>query len=142
MAGHYRLTPFTLLSEGHETAVDATFSDYGVRMTASDVEVVLGWELKPEGLCKDDVCIPLAARSDLVAEGMFNLTALADLIGRPLAVSTSEHSAYLGPPFVLHEETVGHLEAPDFTFPDLDGRMHSLSEHRGSKVLLAAWASW
>ena len=25
---------------------------------------------------------------------------------------------------------------------DLDGRMHTLSEHRGRKVLLVTWASW
>jgi peroxiredoxin len=32
--------------------------------------------------------------------------------------------------------------APDFTLPDLDGRMHSLSDYRGKKVFLLAWASW
>ena len=32
--------------------------------------------------------------------------------------------------------------APDFTLPDLEGRLHSLSEHRGKKVLLVTWASW
>jgi peroxiredoxin len=34
------------------------------------------------------------------------------------------------------------LQAPDFTLPDLSGRMHRLSEHRGKKVLLVSWASW
>jgi hypothetical protein len=34
------------------------------------------------------------------------------------------------------------LEAPDFTLPDSGGRPHSLSEHRGKKVLLVTWASW
>ena len=34
------------------------------------------------------------------------------------------------------------LEAPDFALPDLEGRMHALSDHRGRKVLLATWASW
>ena len=34
------------------------------------------------------------------------------------------------------------LDAPDFSLPDLDGKMHSLSEHRGKKVLLVSWASW
>ena len=34
------------------------------------------------------------------------------------------------------------LEAPDFTLPDRTGRLHSLSEHRGKKVLLVSWASW
>ena len=32
--------------------------------------------------------------------------------------------------------------APDFTLPDLAGHMHSLSDYRGKKVLLIAYASW
>ena len=27
------------------------------------------------------------------------------------------------------------LDAPDFSLPDLDGKMHSLSDYRGKKVL-------
>jgi peroxiredoxin len=34
------------------------------------------------------------------------------------------------------------LDAPDFELPDLAGRKHRLSDHRGKKVLLASWASW
>ena len=34
------------------------------------------------------------------------------------------------------------LEAPDFTFPDLDGREVSLSDHRGKVVLVNIWATW
>jgi hypothetical protein len=26
--------------------------------------------------------------------------------------------------------------------PDLDGKMHRLSDYRGQKVFLLAWASW
>ena len=39
-------------------------------------------------------------------------------------------------------QALASLEAPDFTLPDLDGRPHSLSEHRGKKVFLVAYASW
>ena len=34
------------------------------------------------------------------------------------------------------------LEAPDFTLPDIEGKLHSLSDFRGKKVFLATWASW
>ncbi|MCC7122956.1 MAG: redoxin domain-containing protein [Gammaproteobacteria bacterium] len=34
------------------------------------------------------------------------------------------------------------LEAPDFTLPDLDGRLHSLSDYRGKKVFLFSWGSY
>lgn len=32
--------------------------------------------------------------------------------------------------------------APDFTLPDLDGKMVSLSDHRGKVVLVNIWATW
>ena len=32
--------------------------------------------------------------------------------------------------------------APNFTLPDLNGRVHSLADFRGKKVLLVTWASW
>lgn len=34
------------------------------------------------------------------------------------------------------------LQAPDFSLPDLDGRVQRLSDHRGRKVFLVSWASW
>ena len=34
------------------------------------------------------------------------------------------------------------LEAPDFTLPGIDGTLQTLSDHRGKKVLLIAYASW
>ena len=34
------------------------------------------------------------------------------------------------------------LEAPDFTLPDVDGRLHSLSDYRGSKVFMFSWGSY
>ncbi len=34
------------------------------------------------------------------------------------------------------------VPAPDFTLPDLDGKMVSLSEYKGKVVLLNIWATW
>jgi peroxiredoxin len=34
------------------------------------------------------------------------------------------------------------LEAPDFTFPDLNGKEVSLADHRGKVVLVNVWATW
>ena len=136
------MTAFVLLDVGNPTEVEATVDQDGVSIDAAGVEAALGWELKPEGLCRDDVCIPVAGHPELISDGAMQLPALADLLGRPLAMSLEEGVAYLGPPLALYDQTVGALEAPNFTLPDLDGHLHSLSEHRGSKVLLAAWASW
>jgi hypothetical protein len=61
---------------------------------------------------------------------------------RPLAVDREEGVAYLGAAAAVRAARLASLEAPDFSLPDLDGRAHSLSEHRGRKVLLVAHASW
>ncbi len=136
------MTTVTLVESRKSAQLEAVVAGGDYWVSAADIGAVLGWVVQPEGLCRDEVCIPLANRADLIDADTISLTRLAELIARPLAVSETDHAAYLGPPLVGYEETVGHLDAPDFALPDLDGRMHSLSEHRGSKVLLAAWASW
>ena len=62
--------------------------------------------------------------------------------GRPIAVDESERVAYLGVSAEERGRRLASLEAPDFTLPDLDGRLHSLSDHRGVKVFLVAYGSW
>ena len=66
----------------------------------------------------------------------------AEAVGRPVAIDLDERAAYLGVSAAERAKALASLEAPDFTLPDLDGRMHSLSQHRGKKVLLVAYASW
>jgi hypothetical protein len=56
-----------------------------------------------------------------------------------------EHGAWsFGPPVGAADEASGSgpVMAPDFTLPDLDGKLHSLSAYRGRKVFLFCWASW
>jgi len=66
----------------------------------------------------------------------------AETAGRPVAVDHDERVAYLGVSARERATALASLEAPDFRLPDLDGRLHSLSEHRGKKVLLVAYGSW
>ena len=136
------MASLVLLDVGQPTEVDVTIGQSGVWIASAGVQAALGWELKPEGLCRDATCIPLAGRPGLVNDGQLNLEGLADLLGRPIAYAPEEGVAYVGPGKELFDHTLRTLEAPEFTLPDLEGRLHSLSEHRGSKVLLAAWASW
>jgi hypothetical protein len=70
------------------------------------------------------------------------IDALAAAGDRPLAVDRDESVAYLGETALVRATRLASLEAPDFSLPDLDGRVHSLSEQRGKKVLLVAYASW
>jgi len=66
----------------------------------------------------------------------------AERAGRPVAVDRGAGAAYLGVAAAERARQLASLEAPDFTLPDLDGRLHTLSSLRGRKVFLVAYASW
>lgn len=113
-------------------------------LSAEDLERASGWAPKPEGLCKGEVCVPVppARAAEFVAGGRYNLAALAGALGQPV-VHDDEHAVWcFGEAAAERTRTLRSLHAPDFTLPDLEGRMHSLSAHRGKKVLLVSWASW
>ena len=105
----------------------------------------LGWTLKPEGLCRGPLCVPVppARRAEFVrTDAAVNLAALARHRGQPIAHDAEGRVWVFGRPGELRDATRRSLVAPDFTLPDLDGRLHSLSQLRGRKVLLNSWASW
>ena len=132
---------FTLIDDGSAHEVDATLDGDRV-LLAPDALGSLGWELHPEGLCRDGLCIPVPDAGALEANGRIDLAVLARTIDRPLAVDRDERAAYLGVSASDRGRALRSLIAPDFTLPDLAGRPHRLSDHRGKKVLLVAYASW
>jgi hypothetical protein len=132
----------TLIDDGRVIDVAARVSGDRVRLEPTDVAAALGWELKPEGLCRGGVCIPLRDAPDVLDADGVDLAALARLLGRPLALDVDERAAYLGAAAAARAAQLASLEAPEFTLPDLSGRLHSLSDYRGEKVLLIAYASW
>lgn len=133
---------FTILDDGREIAVPATIDGDRVRVPAKAVHTALGWELHGGQLCSDSMCVPVADAAALADERGIDLAALAAALDRPLAIDVAESAAYLGVSAHERAQALSSLEAPDFTLPDLAGRLHSLSEHRGKKVLLVAYASW
>lgn len=133
---------FTILDAGAAARVPATTDGDRVRLSPTALETALGWTLTSEGLCRDAICVPVRDRAALETTAGLDLAALAAVLGRPLAVDMAERAAYLGASAEDRGQALANLEAPDFGLPDLAGRMHRLSEHRGKKVLLVAYASW
>ena len=133
---------FCLIDGERITRVAARVDGRRVRITPEDLEHAFGWTLKPQGLCKGDLCITLRERRGLVAEGGIDLAVFAQTTGLPLALDVREGVAVLGESAAARGSRLASLEAPDFTLPDLAGELHTLSSHRGKKVLLIAYASW
>ena len=132
----------TLIDDGRLTEVAARFTADGVRLSPSDVTAALGWELKPQGLCRGSLCIPVRDAATLSTADGIDLAALAELLSRPLALDVGERVAYLAASAAERGAQLATLRAPEFSLPDLGGRLHSLSDYRGKKVLLVAYASW
>lgn len=136
------MTAFTIIDGSRATEVDAEVSGDRVVVADADLERATGWAVKPEGLCRGEICVPLRDGAGTAGAGRVDLGEVAAALRRPLAVDTGESAAALGASAGERAERLSSLEAPDFALLDLEGRSHSLSSHRGRKVLLVVYASW
>jgi hypothetical protein len=107
------------------------------RTSGASLERRTGWSLRPEGLCRGDVCVPVR---DRLPDNAVDVTVLSDALRMPLLVD-EEHGLWCLGPQALGK-ALQTAVAPDFVLPDLDGREFALSSLRGQKVFLVAWASW
>jgi hypothetical protein len=112
----------------------------GLWMSPVEAEKVTGWTLKPEGMCRADICVPLPASAVGVNE--VDVEAFWTRLGGPVVASEARDVWALGAPADERNAALEGLQAPDFTLPDIDGTPRSLSQLRGKKVFLATWASW
>lgn len=130
----------TILADGAAHEVDARFASEGVRIAADALPAILGWTLKPEGLCRDRVCVPTARRPDARDGDRCDLTVVGELLDRPFVLDAGARVAAFGPPGPA--EAAGPAMLPDLALPDAAGCTFALRDLRGRKVLLVAYASW
>jgi hypothetical protein len=143
------VTTATVLYQDGETPVDrARVEGDRLWLTLAELTEVSGWQLKPEGVCKDEICVPVpdSRRSALIRDEptgpLFDLTEFARMIQQPVAHDEKHALWYFGPPAWDWKSRLTSRMAPDFALPDLTGRLHTLSELRGRKLFLLFWASW
>ena len=100
-------------------------------LPAAELHRRTGWEIKSEGACREDVCVPLG--------GEYSLQRFAARLGMPLIEDPETAVWCLGP---ATGSPLTTASAPDFDLPDWKGNPFRLSSLRGQKVLLLAWAPW
>lgn len=100
-----------------------------------------GWEIKSEGACKADICVPLPddARTD---GGMLDVAVVAERLGMPIVADNAHRVWALGPETATTGKVLSSVAAPELVLPDAYGNPFRLSSLLGQKVLLVAWASW
>ena len=92
-----------------------------------------GWEIKPEGACKGEVCVPLP-------DG-YGLESTAERLGMAVVHDEAAGMWAVGPESLSGRALVT-ATAPELVLDDIDGNEFRLSSLRGKKVVLIAWAPY
>lgn len=104
-------------------------------VAAEQFAAATGWQLKPEGACKGEVCVPLGHT------GEFDLVATAERLRMALVHDEDARLWALGPES-LGDRALVSAQAPELVLADHDGIEFRLSSLRGQKVLLVSWAPY
>jgi peroxiredoxin len=121
----------------------ATADGDALWLDPGELERATGWLWKPVGLCRDDTCVPFPLRNRKLVDGeRINAAGVWRHAGWPVVRSPAGNLWVLGEGASRRAAALTSLEAPDFELPDLDGRLHRLSDYRGRRVFLVTWASW
>lgn len=141
-------TRITIVYDDKASEISDANQDGGqLWISTADLKQATQFELKPQGVCRNELCFPLPKSQEAQfvhkngGKTWFNLVAFARLVHQPIAHDEALSTWYFG----LRSdqvESLTSLKAPDFRLPDMSGKMHSLSDFRGKKVLLVTWASW
>ncbi len=132
----------TVIKDNEHIEVEASTGDRFL-LQPEAFEALTGWTLKPEGMCRGDVCAPIYRKDQvLIADGSIDLVEAAPIIGLTAAADAPRGVAALGVSAGARGEAMTSLQAPDFTLPDMAGEPVSLHDFDRRKVLLLAWSSW
>jgi len=132
-------TTATVLYNDHATKLDKIrLAANDLWVQAADLPRINEFELKPEGACREDMCIPIA--KNLKSGEWFNLSGFARKLGETVVADSGVWS--FGEIPVVRGSFYNSRMAPDFAAPDRKGRVVHLSDFRGKKVLVVTWASW
>jgi hypothetical protein len=110
-----------------------------LRVTPDEFSSSTGWDAKPEGMCRGEVCVPAPGA---LAEGRVDVEAAANRLGMPVVHDTDRGVWSLGPATA----TGRTLSSATARFPsslvDTMGRGFDFASLRGRRVVMIAWASW
>ncbi len=127
---------------GEVTTVELSEQSGEFSISNSVLEQATGWSLKPEGLCREQVCVPVRNAVALSKDDHINLAEFARLMKLNILIDGQRKIVALGEQAENRSASMSTLDAPDFTLPDIHGRQVSFSDYNRRKRLLLAWSSW
>ena len=128
--------------DGQVTAVELSEQSGKVSVSNLVLEQATGWSLKSEGLCRDQVCVPVRNVQALIKDDQVDLAEFARLVSQNIVIDAQRKVVALGEQAQIRGTEMATLGAPDFALPDIHGRQVSFSDYNRRKRLLLAWSSW
>ena len=129
-------------AEGTKSSAHVSSQFGSFSLALHDFETITGWVLKPEGLCKGDICFPVRNVDELSDGVNIDLAVFAKLTNQSLLFDREYEVAALGELAPARAKSMSTLNAPDFRLPDIHGKQVSFSDFNRRKRLLLAWSSW
>ena len=134
----------TILYQGKVVTLSATGRGDALLIRPDDLTRVNGFELKPEGACFADMCIPM--NDDLLVERdgdqWFDLTAFADLLGQPYVADKEAGVWSFAEIPAKRNSMMVNAMAPEFEVTDRQGNVIRRADLKGKKALIVTWSSW
>lgn len=106
-----------------------------LEVTADQFTAGTGWEIRPEGACKGEVCVPFEQ------SGNFDVLALAGRL-RMAVVHDPDAGLWAVGPETLGGHVLLSVQAPELVLSDLAGQDFALRTLRGQKVVIVSWAPY
>lgn len=134
----------TVLYQGRKVTLSETGNGDGLLISPEDLTRVNGFELKPQGACYADMCVPLNEHLLVVKNGKqwFDLTAFADLLGQSYVVDKDANVWSFAEIPARNESMLVDGMAPDFEVTDRAGKVIRMTDLKGKKALIVTWSSW
>ena len=135
------MTQLTVIDEsGSHSFEQLGFGKLGV--SADDFARATGWTLKAEGLCKDEICVPVRDTAAMSNGSAIDVAEFVRATGRNMVIDSSRNVLAMGEQAASRAASMATLDAPNFTLPDINGNLVSLSDFANRKKLILAWSSW
>ena len=135
------MTQLTVIDEsGSHSFGQVGFGELGV--SADDFARTTGWMLKPEGLCKGEICVPVRNTAAMSDGEAIDVAEFARVTGRNMVIDASRNVVAMGEQASIRAASMATLDAPNFTLPDINGNLVSLNDFANRKKLILAWSSW
>lgn len=98
-----------------------------------------GWKVEQRGACKGELCVPLPAGA--LHDGVLDARAVAERLGMAVVHDATRDRWAIGPESFTGQ-ALATVQAPDLELQTFDGEPFRLSQLRGTRHVLVAWAPY